>query len=108
MGLDGFQSKFEALIEEQTLEIGRGDLAVLFTDGVSEAMNEEADLFGEDRLSRLLEENVQLTTDALRERVLADVDAFVGTADQHDDMTLVLIKIDADVQSALQTAATGT
>ena len=97
VGLDGFQSKFESLIEEESLRVSGGDIAVLFTDGVSEAMNEESDLFGEDRLGRLVEDNVHLSAEDLRERILADVDAFVGSADQHDDMTLVLFKIDPDL-----------
>ncbi len=96
VGLDGFQSQFEHLIEEASLRVGRGDIAVLFTDGVSEAMNEADDLFGEDRLSRLVEEGADLSAEALRDRILADVDVFVGSANQHDDMTLVLLKIDPD------------
>ena len=94
VGLDGFHSHFERLIEEASLRVGRGDIAVLFTDGVSEAMNEADDLFGEDRLTRLVEEHAGLSAEALRARILADVDAFVGSANQHDDMTLVLFKID--------------
>ena len=94
VGLDGFQSHFEHLIEEASLRVGRGDIAVLFTDGVSEAMNEADESFGEDRLSRLVEAHADLSAEALRERILAEVDTFVGSADQHDDMTLVLFKID--------------
>ena len=94
VGLDGFQSHFEHLIEEASLRVGRGDIAVLFTDGVSEAMNEADESFGEDRLSRLVEAHADLSVEALRERILAEVDTFVGSADQHDDMTLVLFKID--------------
>ena len=94
VGLDGFHSQFERLIEEASLRVGPGDIAVLFTDGVSEAMNEADDLFGEDRLTRLVEEHAGLSAEALRARILADVEAFVGSANQHDDMTLVLFKID--------------
>ncbi|HIN10960.1 MAG TPA: hypothetical protein EYM63_05010, partial [Acidobacteria bacterium] len=65
-----------------------------FTDGITEAMNEESDLFGEERLSRLLVEHAHLTSDELREQILGDVEAFVGGADQHDDMTIVLLRID--------------
>ena len=68
--------------------------AVLFTDGITEAMNEEADMFGEERLSRLLQEHAALGPAALLDRILQDVEAFVGTADQHDDMTMVLIRVD--------------
>ena len=92
--LDGIEEKFAALLEERTLPIAAGDLLVLYTDGITEAMNEESDLFGEERLSRLLEEHAHLSSDELRDRILGDVEAFVGGAEQHDDMTLVLLRID--------------
>ena len=94
LGLRGLEGHFDALIEERTQPIGSGDLAVLFTDGITEAMNEEADMFGEERLSRLLQEHAALGPTALLDRVLQDVEAFVGTADQHDDMTMVLVRVD--------------
>ena len=94
LGLRGLEGHFDALIEERTQPIGTGDLAVLFTDGITEAMNEEADMFGEERLSRLLQEHAALRPTALLDRVLQDVEAFVGSADQHDDMTMVLVRVD--------------
>ena len=95
LNLDGSEEKFAELLEEHTLQIGAGDLFALYTDGITEAMNEESDLFGEERLSRLLEEHAHLPSDELRERILGDVEAFVGGAQQHDDMTIVLLRIDA-------------
>ena len=92
--LEGIEEKFAELLEEQTLSIGEGDLFAFFTDGITEAMNEESDLFGEERLSRLLEEHAQLPPDELRSLILSDVEAFVGGADQHDDMTIVLLRVD--------------
>ena len=94
VGLGGLETRFEELLEEHSLSIGAGDLAVLFTDGITEAMNEDADLFGEDRLSRLIEEHRDLSLDELRDRILSDVEVFVGTAKQHDDMTMVLLKLE--------------
>jgi sigma-B regulation protein RsbU (phosphoserine phosphatase) len=92
--LDGFGDKFISLLEEQSLAIGQGDVFVLYTDGVTEAMNSEADLFGDARLSRLVEEHGHLESAELRERILREVEAFVGGADQHDDMTMILIKVE--------------
>ncbi len=103
--LDGIEELFEELLEERTLPIAAGDLFVLFTDGITEAMNEEFDLFGEERFSRLLEEHGHLPSEDLRERILGDVEAFVGDADQHDDMTIVLLRID-DPPSASDSDAT--
>ena len=93
--LDGIEERFAELLEECTIPIAPGDLFALFTDGITEAMNEELDLFGEERLGRLLEDHAHLPSHDLRERILGDVEAFVGGADQHDDITIVLLRIDA-------------
>ncbi len=67
---------------------------MLFTDGITEAMNPESDLFGELRLSQIVEEHGHLESGELRERIMREIEAFVGTADQHDDMTMILLKVD--------------
>ena len=85
---------FERLLEERTLALGAGDVLVFFTDGISEAMNAESDCFGEARLARLVEEHGDLAPEELRERILREIEAFVGTAPQHDDMTMILLKVD--------------
>ena len=68
-------------------------MLVFYTDGITEAMNTESDLFGDSRLSQIVEEHGHLDSGELRERILREIEAFVGTADQHDDMTMILIKI---------------
>ena len=85
---------FERLLQEETIELQAGDLILLFTDGITEAMNEADDFFGEGRLGRLAEEHADLPSDELRERVLREVQAFAGSAPQHDDMTMILLKVD--------------
>jgi serine phosphatase RsbU (regulator of sigma subunit) len=94
LSIDGAGEKFEALLEEERLELSSGDVVVLFTDGITEAMNLESDLFGESRLSRIVEEHGHLESGELRERIMREVEAFVGLADQHDDMTMILLKVD--------------
>jgi sigma-B regulation protein RsbU (phosphoserine phosphatase) len=85
---------FERLLQEETLPLGAGDLYLFFTDGISEAMNARDDTFGEKRLGQLVETHAQLPSEELRERVLREISAFVGDAPQHDDMTLILLKVD--------------
>jgi phosphoserine phosphatase RsbU/P len=85
---------FERLLEEQTIPLRAGDLYLFFTDGISEAMNVGDDCFGEQRLATLVEEHAHLAADELRERVLREIAAFVGDAPQHDDMTMILLKVD--------------
>jgi phosphoserine phosphatase RsbU/P len=85
---------FERLLEEQTIPLSAGDLYLFFTDGISEAMNAGDDCFGEQRLATLIEEHAHLAADELRERVLREIKSFVGDAPQHDDMTMILLKVD--------------
>ena len=91
--IDGVEEKFAELLEESAFPIEAGDLVALFTDGVTEAMNEASDLFGEERLSRTLTERIDLAPDDLKQRILGDVEAFAGAAEQHDDMTIVLLRV---------------
>jgi serine phosphatase RsbU (regulator of sigma subunit) len=85
---------FERLLEEDTLPLRDGDLYLFFTDGISEAMNQQDDCFGETRLGQLAESHAHLPADELRERVLREIAAFVGDAPQHDDMTMIILKVD--------------
>jgi sigma-B regulation protein RsbU (phosphoserine phosphatase) len=85
---------FEGHLVEETIPLQPGDLYLLFTDGISEAMNAHDDLFGESRLGRLVESHAGLPSEELRERVLREIAAFVGDAPQHDDMTMILLKVD--------------
>jgi sigma-B regulation protein RsbU (phosphoserine phosphatase) len=91
--IDGAAAKFDELLEEQQIRLDVGDVIVFYTDGITEAMNSKSDLFGESRLSRIVEEHGHLESGELRERILREIEAFVGSADQHDDMTMVLIKV---------------
>jgi len=85
---------FERHLVEETILLQPGDLYLLFTDGFSEAMNADDDLFGESRLGQLIEAHAHLASEELRERVLREIAAFVGDAPQHDDMTMILLKVD--------------
>jgi serine phosphatase RsbU (regulator of sigma subunit) len=85
---------FERLLEEETIALHPGDLYLFFTDGISEAMNVHDDCFGEQRLGDFVEAHAHLPSDQLRERMLREIAAFVGDAPQHDDMTMILLKID--------------
>jgi sigma-B regulation protein RsbU (phosphoserine phosphatase) len=98
--IDGAAAKFDELLEEKRIPLDVGDVIVLYTDGITEAMNPASDLFGEARLSRIVEEHGHLESGELRERILREIEAFVGSADQHDDMTMILIKVEQAVATA--------
>jgi sigma-B regulation protein RsbU (phosphoserine phosphatase) len=102
--IPGADEKFQELLEEDRLTLNKGDVIVFYTDGITEAMNPESDLFGDARLSRLVAEHGHLDTADLRERILREIESFVGPADQHDDMTMILIKIEDAFASTAKVA----
>jgi sigma-B regulation protein RsbU (phosphoserine phosphatase) len=95
--IPGATEKFAELLEEDRIDLHKGDVLVFYTDGITEAMDAGNDLFGDARLGRLIGEHGHLETADLRERILREIEAFVGGADQHDDMTMILIKIEEPI-----------
>ena len=85
---------FDSLLQEQTIKLAPGDVVVWFTDGIPETMNEAFDCFGEERLAQVVEQYAHLPFDQLRSYILAELRAFAGAADQHDDMTMIFMKIE--------------
>jgi phosphoserine phosphatase RsbU/P len=75
-----------------TVTLQSGDWLVIFTDGVVEAENNSQQEYGEERLTTMLNAGVMLTPAALLNSILIDLDRFVGTAPQHDDVTCLLVK----------------
>jgi serine phosphatase RsbU (regulator of sigma subunit) len=71
-----------------------GDLVVLFTDGMSEMMNPAHDCFGEERLGELAGRYRDLPLDELATRMVREVRAFAEGAGQHDDMTMLLLRVE--------------
>jgi sigma-B regulation protein RsbU (phosphoserine phosphatase) len=73
--------------------LNEGDLLILYTDGVVEAINERKEEFGFDRFSRLISDNMLLSSDQLVKKIFREVKAFAGTEPQYDDFTLMIVKI---------------
>jgi hypothetical protein len=92
--------RFNELLQEVTMPLCAGDLVLLITDGVSDAMDAAGEPFGEERLAAVIEEHGDLPFEELRERILREIRAFVGSAGRHDDLTFVVLKIDDDVSTA--------
>ncbi len=79
--------------EEGHVQMNPGDTLILYTDGITEAMNPKHDMYGEARLyltiHKLLEKNVK----EIEQGILADLQTFSSGAPQSDDVTMVLMKI---------------
>ena len=85
----------ETKYDAATITLSPGDWLVIFTDGVVEAENARQDEFGEARLLSTIEA-VQTGTPAdMLKRLMADLDLFVGSTPQHDDVTCLLLKAES-------------
>ena len=80
----------EVTYSKEQVELRSGDVLVIFSDGASEAMNINDEEFGEERLIELVKPNLEKTSVEIKDLILAGIEKFVGHADQHDDLTLVV------------------
>ncbi|HQJ74511.1 MAG TPA: PP2C family protein-serine/threonine phosphatase, partial [Bacteroidota bacterium] len=71
----------------------QGDLFVFYTDGIIEAMNKDNEEYGEERFIKIINENSNNSSKEIIKNILQDVKKFIGKASQHDDITLLVIKI---------------
>ena len=85
--------RFARYLEEVTLPAAAGDTFFFFTDGVSEAMDAGGECFGESRISAFLAQNADLPPESLRDRLVDEVASFVQGQPQHDDITMVILRI---------------
>ena len=81
---------------DYTLEMRPGDSVFVYTDGVPEANNEAAELYGVQRLEHALNHLADPSPQGVLQGVRADVDAFVGTAKQFDDLTMLCVEYCGD------------
>ncbi|MDO5566930.1 MAG: SpoIIE family protein phosphatase, partial [Planctomycetia bacterium] len=72
--------------------LGPRDTLILYTDGVTEAFNTENEMFGDERLRRLLEQTTSETPQQLRDEVANSVKDFAGEAPQSDDITVLCVQ----------------
>ncbi len=78
---------------QKRFRLGKGDLVVLYTDGIIEAMNQTGEQYTYERFSKLILDNASLATGDIIAKIKADLKVFVGPAPQHDDQTLMLMKV---------------
>ncbi|HEY6344778.1 MAG TPA: SpoIIE family protein phosphatase [Bryobacteraceae bacterium] len=79
--------------EEADLELLPGDLMVAFTDGVPEALNAKGEEFGEERLKELVRGSRDCGAEEILATISSEVRDWMGAAEQHDDVTIVVMKV---------------
>jgi sigma-B regulation protein RsbU (phosphoserine phosphatase) len=84
---------FESVLEEQDIALHPGEVLAFYTDGFTEAMNDREEEFGEARLAESIARHRQKTAKEIIEHVCRDVREFAGDRPQHDDMTMVVLKV---------------
>ncbi len=91
LGLDSGRL-FELKLQEVEITLNPGDSLLLYTDGLSEAMNSNMEAYGEKRLIETVCEKNHLNVSAIRTHILQCVEDHVNGHDQSDDLTMVLVK----------------
>jgi sigma-B regulation protein RsbU (phosphoserine phosphatase) len=79
-------------LEEKVLDIASDDIVILYTDGVTEAINEKEEQFGQERLIETIRKNIDLPANDLIDRIKEEVTTFACGQPQFDDFTLVALK----------------
>jgi serine phosphatase RsbU (regulator of sigma subunit) len=79
--------------KETKLQLESGDTLIFYTDGVVEAMDKKEKMYGFERFLQVIEANSGLNAEIFLEKLIDDVNRFVGKAEQHDDLTIVVIKV---------------
>jgi len=82
----------ESLFEQETVALSEGDTIVLFSDGVTEALNSQQQEFGEDRLISYVSTNKSLPATDLVEGLLESVTDFAGGAPRTDDTSVTVVR----------------
>jgi hypothetical protein len=84
---------FDSVLEELEIQLQHGEVLVFYTDGFTEARDEHGEEFGEKRLVTSVARHRDKGAGDLIQGICADVGSFVGGTPQHDDMTMVVVKV---------------
>lgn len=80
-------------IGTEQVELRDEDILLLYTDGITEAMNAQGEQFGNERLARLIRDNTDLTAQELANAILLTVNEFTGDKNFVDDISIITCKV---------------
>jgi len=72
---------------------------VFYSDGLTEAMNEELEQFGEERLAAAVERADGLHAEATRDSILKEVSEFLNGGNSQDDLTIAVLRVNPEINS---------
>lgn len=85
--------KREVAFEEKNLLLRKGDLLLLYTDGITEARNASGDYFGTERLCAIIGRVYDEEPERIVEMILAEVAEFISAPAAEDDISMVVLKV---------------
>lgn len=88
----GLEPDITAFVRETTVQLQTGDVVVLYTDGITEAINAAREQYGLERLCQVVCAHAQRSAPEIRQAVLEDVWRYVGDEPLRDDLTLLVLK----------------
>ncbi|MDD5170962.1 MAG: SpoIIE family protein phosphatase [Syntrophales bacterium] len=80
-------------LEESSIDLMSGDILVMYTDGITEAINEREEVFGLERLIRVILTHRDMPSQAIIDQIQREVSSFAGDQPQFDDITLMILKL---------------
>ncbi len=88
----GLDDEIADFVGEQKIQLGAGDVAVLFTDGITEAEDMNKNLYGIEKLCEIIKQNRHLSATEIKDAVIEDVRSHIGLQEVFDDITLLVLK----------------
>ncbi|NJK60073.1 MAG: SpoIIE family protein phosphatase [Oscillatoriales cyanobacterium SM2_1_8] len=88
----GLVEHIQEFVAFRDVELQTGDVVILFTDGVTEAANCQHDLYGLDRLCRVVQKHIEASAQTICQAAIQDLRQHIGAQDILDDITLVVLK----------------
>ncbi len=88
----GLEADIEKFVAQVKIQLKSNDIAVLYTDGIIEAENHKKEMYGLDRICKIVKENRHKSAQMIRSTLVLDLNSFIGNHTVFDDVTLVILK----------------
>ena len=85
--------KRDVIFEEKSIQLQRGDMLLLYTDGITEARNASGEFFGSERLCSILVKVSNEQPEQVVETIHREVTGFIGSPISEDDISMVVMKV---------------
>ncbi|HKL21215.1 MAG TPA: GAF domain-containing SpoIIE family protein phosphatase [Tichowtungia sp.] len=84
---------FDAVIQDVSIQLESSDALIVYTDGITEALNEEGEEWGLENLTRLIQNAPPSAPEPLLNTIRSELNRYIGAQQQYDDMTLLVLRL---------------